>query len=167
VSSLITIADAVTATITAAIPDLAENSADEVVQAVAERSWFAGAMTPEQARSVDSRKVYVIGLGRDFIERASRGEDRNGYRVGVLVVDKMPGELSQPVWSDLQRQFIDDAVAWVDELFDELVSNDYAPVTGAFLADGEITEVFRADVANGYGVFWSEIELTFALHETN
>lgn len=166
-SQLVTISEAVKTTIAASFADFAENSAGEVVQAQVTRSWFAASMSARQIQAVDSRQVYVIPLGREFIERASRAEDRNGYRVGVLIVDKMPGEYESAEWSDGQRQFIDDAVAWVDELFDVLVDNDYSPVTGAMLTSGEITEAMRADVLTGYGRFWSEIELTFALNETN
>lgn len=166
-STLTTIADAVKTKIEETIPLIDADSLGQKRSATVMRRWFAAEMTPEEAKKVECRSVFVIPRGREFIERSTRTKDRNGYRIGVLVLDKIPGEYGVPGKVDEREAFIDDAVAWVDTLFDALVSNSYEPVARAMLEEGEIREAFRVETANSYGLFCSEIDLVFSVIETN
>jgi hypothetical protein len=167
VSTLITIADAVATEIRTAIA--AARLADPTeIPATVTRDWDPILQTPEEVRELENRTVYVIPLGKEFSEPADRGHDRNVYRVGLLIVDKIPGELLAPTESDGRREWVDDAIEWVNDLVYEVVTDvEFEPMTRCYLQSGDLREVCSRGHVRTYGAFVSEIDLEFFIDESN
>ena len=166
-STLVTIADAVKTEIQTAIA--AAIVADSTtVAATVKRDWDPMVQTPQEVQELENRTVYVIPLGKEFSEPATRATDRNVYRVGLLIVDKIPGELMTPGESDGRKEWIDDAIEWVNDLVYEVVTDvDFSPTTRCYLQSADLREVCSRGHVRQFGAFVSEIELEFFIDESN
>lgn len=164
-STLIEIADAVKEDIETSIAAAVE----EVDQdATVSRVWDVMIQTPEDVAAIDGRNVYVIPMAESFAESANRGQDRNEYTLGILIVQRVDQDLKSPDNVDGLTAKVDALTEWVkDYVFGPLTVVDYAPITGAFMVDAEIREVFNRGIFRQYGLFWSEIDIRFAIDESN
>lgn len=166
-STLVTIADAVKTEIETAIA--AALVADPLeVPAEVVRDWDPMVQTPEEVRELERRTVYVIPLGKEFGETAARSLDRNVYRVGLMIVDKIPGDLLAAGETESRTAWIDDAIQWVNDLVYEPVTDvNFSPLDGCHLQSGELREVCSRGHVRQFGAFVSEIDLEFFIHESN
>lgn len=166
-STLIDFAVAVKAKVAASIA-AARLTDGTLPAAVVKRSWDPIIQTPEAAKELESRTVYVIPIDEEFREASDRANDRNVYLTGLIVADRIPGELMLAENEDDLTAWIDAAVGWVNNLvYEPLTAVDYSPVTGSYLESGDIREIVKRGVIREFQLFWSEIDLAYFIEESN
>lgn len=140
----------------------------EEVNATVKRVWDLEYQTPEQCAEINDRRVFVLPIDKEFREAADRENDRNVYRFGIVIADRIPGELIAEEYTSEMTVWIDQAVDWVDRLVISALSDiNYSPIPNAYLETLDWREVIKRGIFRRFGIFWSEIDIEFFIDEAN
>lgn len=115
--------------------------------------------------------VYLIPMESEFVGRATRGEDRNSYSIGVVAIDILdpPNEhLLNPDHAEQLLAWAKERIAWVkDGIRIPLADPSFAPVTGATCDQWFVNELLDTDMLEAHGIFWSDLDFAYEIDEPN
>ena len=121
----------------------------------------------DEAYAVVGRRIFVFPLGQAQADIASRAEDRNEFRVGVMLVENYAAAGTP------SREWCDERVDFFDGLY-QLLGNPRtphedplfpAPLAQVYPDDAAIVVSYDADELRDKKLFWSLMELTYRRDE--
>lgn len=148
-----TVVDACVTAITAALP-----GGDGTTVS---RDYLPDVLDAEMIGTLSGRYCFVFPLGYSQVEAATRAEDLNEYRVGVLVVERFTDA------GDPSRSWTDTRLEWVqDQVYDVLGDvRGSALITGLYNETNDVTQAYDPVLLRSHKLFWSECEFAFRIHE--
>lgn len=161
------IADAITSKIQTTV-NTAVAGDSTIRTATCKRVWDVLFQTPEDCLAIQDRRVYVLPIDKNYLEAADRTENRNVFRFGIIVADRIPGDLIAADKEDQLTAWIDEAVNWVNtNVLSPVASVNFSPIQDAYLESFDWREVIKRGVVRTYGIYWSEIDIEFFIEEPN
>lgn len=141
------------------------NIADLVKTAVETGPFADPAITPKEVRRVwqfeytermAGLRIYVIPLGYEFVESASRGKNLYEYRIGFIVVDRF---LPEGAASD---EWVDERVKWIETYIWDKLSDPrtFDAVWGVRPESGGVV-AYDADLLREKKIFFSDVTIAF------
>jgi hypothetical protein len=104
-----------------------------------------------------TRSVFIIPLGYENPEMATRSEDVMDYRIGIVVCERYTGMGAPP------QDWLRERKQWVAEnIYDVLLDQRAEPILDKIWPQaGAVTVACDPEMVREHKIFWSEIEVTF------